>query len=227
MLRKVVVGVTVWVWVFGCASVPAALSIDDQPPVLEPISNQRVDEGRALRVTLRASDPDNDPLEITASPLPDGAALENRHDGSWAFTWTPRVDQSGTYQITFKASEQFPEEEGPLSTEKAATITVRETTLAVSGRIRNAMTKAGLDGVTVRINTASETVAEVKTDARGFYLVAGIRPGAYKVKPQYEPHETFSTAARKRKLFIFTPFIHKVTIVDHDAVHVDFTGSPS
>jgi hypothetical protein len=72
----------------------------NHPPVLQPIANQVADEGRELRITLQASDPDaGQTLKYSlGSNVPAGATI-NTNTG--VFTWTPTASQApSTNQIT-------------------------------------------------------------------------------------------------------------------------------
>jgi hypothetical protein len=79
---------------------PAAPSVNN-PPVLDPIGNQAVNEGEQLVFAVSASDSDGDALSFQAADLPTGAAFEDRGDGGFEFTWTPGFDQTGDYPVTF------------------------------------------------------------------------------------------------------------------------------
>lgn len=72
------------------------------PPVLSPIGNKTVNESSLLAFTLNATDMDNDTITYSASGLPTGASLNS---SSGAFSWTPNYSQSGTYYVTFTASD--------------------------------------------------------------------------------------------------------------------------
>jgi hypothetical protein len=74
----------------------------DQPPVFTPIGSQAVGSGQSLNFTLSASDPDNTNLTYSATSLPSGASL---NAATGAFSWTPSVSQTGTFNITFTASD--------------------------------------------------------------------------------------------------------------------------
>ncbi|HLA38462.1 MAG TPA: putative Ig domain-containing protein, partial [Candidatus Glassbacteria bacterium] len=66
------------------------------------VSNQKTDEARALNFTVKATDPDSDPLTLTAGNLPTGASF---NASSGAFSWTPTLTQSGNYTVLFTASD--------------------------------------------------------------------------------------------------------------------------
>ncbi|MDW7710942.1 MAG: Ig-like domain-containing protein, partial [Deferrisomatales bacterium] len=71
----------------------------DRPPVLAPIGNKTMPEGQLLSFTVSASDPDGDPVTLSAAPLPTGATFLGG-----TFSWTPNFTQSGSYQVTFTAT---------------------------------------------------------------------------------------------------------------------------
>ncbi len=89
----------------------------NDPPVLDPIGGQSVDEGVLLSFTVSASDPDLDPLTFSASNLPAGATFS---PSTQTFTWTPAEDQDGTHTVTFSVTD------GIDSDAETVTITVVE-----------------------------------------------------------------------------------------------------
>lgn len=66
----------------------------NRPPVLDPISNQRVNEGKTLHFTVTANDPDGDDLTFSADSLPDKASFDPE---TQEFEWTPTRHQAGEY----------------------------------------------------------------------------------------------------------------------------------
>ena len=74
----------------------------NRAPVLSTIGNQSVAEGQRLSFTVSATDPDNDSLSYSATSLPTGATFTA---STRTFSWTPGFTQSGSYQVTFKASD--------------------------------------------------------------------------------------------------------------------------
>ncbi|MDD5703088.1 MAG: putative Ig domain-containing protein, partial [Dehalococcoidales bacterium] len=88
----------------------------NQPPVLNPISNKKINEGAMLKFTISASDPDSNVLTYTASNLPAGAAFDS---ATRTFSWRPTYWQSGNYYVNFRVSD------GVLTDSKTITITVR------------------------------------------------------------------------------------------------------
>jgi hypothetical protein len=82
----------------------------NQPPILNSIGTQAVNEGSLLNFTVRATDTDGPPtLTIAATGLPLGATfggLEMGLDGTTGdFSWTPTSGQSGTYFVQFTATD--------------------------------------------------------------------------------------------------------------------------
>ena len=90
-------------------------------PLLAGIGSQSTAEGTLLTFTASATDPDSDPVTITAAPLPSGATF----DGT-TFSWTPDYDASASspYLVTFTASD------GDLTDEEIVEITVTNTNRA-------------------------------------------------------------------------------------------------
>lgn len=72
----------------------------NRAPVLEPVGNRTVAVNTQLSFTVRASDPEGDPLTFSANNLPAGATFVNQ-----VFTWTPAAGQIGSYQVTFIVSD--------------------------------------------------------------------------------------------------------------------------
>ncbi len=76
----------------------------NQPPVLAAIGAQSVTEGNPLSFTVTASDAESTPT-LSTIPMPIGAGFVDNGDGTGDFTWTPTYLQSGTYNVTFTATD--------------------------------------------------------------------------------------------------------------------------
>jgi hypothetical protein len=77
----------------------------NRPPTLQPIADQAADEGRELKITLQASDPDpGQTLKYSlGTNVPAGATI-NTNTG--VFAWTPTASQApATNQITLIATD--------------------------------------------------------------------------------------------------------------------------
>ncbi len=79
----------------------------NQAPVLAAIGPQSGSEGALLTFATSASDPDGGFPALTASSLPAGATFTDNANGTGTFNWTPTFAQSGTYNVTFFASDGF------------------------------------------------------------------------------------------------------------------------
>ena len=116
----------------------------NRPPVLNPIGNRSVDEAQLLQFIVSATDPDGQIPSLSASPLPGTASFVDHHDGTGTFSWTPTYDNSGSYPVTFTASD------GSLTDTEDITITVnnvdRPPVLAAIGA------KQVLEGVNLNFN---------------------------------------------------------------------------
>ncbi|MDW7712434.1 MAG: PKD domain-containing protein, partial [Deferrisomatales bacterium] len=135
------------------------IDVVDQPPVLDPVGNKTIAEGQLLSFTVSASDPDGDPVTITATPLPAGAAFNGT-----TFSWTPTFTQAGIYQVTFTATA------GGLTDSETITITVTNVNRApVLATIPN---QSVLEGQTVTVSLAASD-----PDGDGLRLSASGLPG--------------------------------------------------
>lgn len=85
----------------------------NRTPAMSSISDRSVDAGNTLEFGITATDPDGDSLTYSAGGMPAGANLNGPN-----FTWTPTSTQTGSYDITFTASD------GSLSASRTATIVV-------------------------------------------------------------------------------------------------------
>ena len=86
----------------AAASFAVVVRAANAGPQLAPVGNRSGAEGQVLAFALRASDADYDPLTFTMTGAPDGAVLD---PVTGAFSWTPLGNQSGSYSITFRASD--------------------------------------------------------------------------------------------------------------------------
>jgi hypothetical protein len=87
------------------------------PPVLVPLEDQAVDEGKKVQFTVSASDPNGDTVTVTAVNIPEGASFDT---ASGVFTWEPGYTDAGVYTTDFEASD------GNLVSEMQVKITVRD-----------------------------------------------------------------------------------------------------
>lgn len=90
--------------------------MDNYPPIFTTnIGTVNGQEGTAVNCSAAATDADEDAIVYSSSALPAGASF-NAQTG--AFSWTPSYTQSGTYSVTFYASD------GKIVVGQTATISV-------------------------------------------------------------------------------------------------------
>ncbi len=105
---------------YGTALYPTMIP-GNRAPILYPIANRGLFEGRFLSFQIFATDPDGNKLKYTAENLPVGATFSGQ-----TFSWTPDYTQAGKYNVTFRVSD------GVLQDQKTITITVVDVRLRSS-----------------------------------------------------------------------------------------------
>jgi hypothetical protein len=60
--------------------------------------------GGTLRLQITATDPQGQPVRLTADELPAGASFADNGDGTGDFSWKPGTGAQGTYRVTFSAT---------------------------------------------------------------------------------------------------------------------------
>jgi hypothetical protein len=78
----------------------------DGTPILDSIGPKGVLEGYALNFRVSAANPDGRVPALSAVNLPANAAFRDSGDGIGALSFTPSYFQSGTYFVTFRASDR-------------------------------------------------------------------------------------------------------------------------
>lgn len=93
------------VFAVGFASSYGSDGVSNQPPTLDDIPPQTVDELSALTFTTSATDPDipANTLVFSLSGGPPSGASVNPSSG--AFSWTPAEDQDGTHLLNVTVSD--------------------------------------------------------------------------------------------------------------------------
>lgn len=93
--------------IFACTIIlvtglcPLAYAANHAPAIL-PIGSQEVIIGNTLTFTATASDPDGDNLTYSCPNLPAAATLDPL---TGSFSWTPVINQVGTYALTITATD--------------------------------------------------------------------------------------------------------------------------
>jgi hypothetical protein len=88
---------------------------------LTPSGAQTVVEGKKLTITATASDPDKNPVTLSAAPLPKGATFG---PATGVFAWTPATGSHGVYSVTFKATDKPSNGSQAKTAQQTVTITV-------------------------------------------------------------------------------------------------------
>jgi hypothetical protein len=203
-----------------CASQEFQVTVtnaQNRAPVLEPLADQRADEGRRLSFLVSARDPDGQVPTLVAHPLPRGCTFTDRKDGTGTLEWTPGADQGGVYEMAFAAGD------GEFISTRTIRITVREQNLAISGVIVDVSGGAPAAAITVHVTLHGSTVGTATTDANGAYLITNLRPETYEVKPIYQAEQGFSPTASRPKPAEFDPYKYRVTLSGEDLTDADFT----
>ncbi|MEW6050860.1 MAG: tandem-95 repeat protein [Candidatus Zixiibacteriota bacterium] len=94
------------------------LEAGNRAPIIAPVGPQSITEGLTLAFGVIASDPDGTTPVLTSSTLPRGASFVDAGNGTGSFTWSPDFVQSGTYNVSFFATD------GVLRDTEAIVITV-------------------------------------------------------------------------------------------------------
>ncbi len=87
-------------------NLPVDINIADagnQPPTVAPINPQNVAENGTLNLVVTATDPDLDPLSLTVTDAPANSNFVDNGDNTADFDFTPAFNQTGTYNVIFKA----------------------------------------------------------------------------------------------------------------------------
>ncbi len=135
-------------------------------PVLAAIGNKTVAENALLTFTISATDADGDTLTYAATGLPTGATFD---PPTRTFSWTPSYTQSGSYPVTFTATDNGTP---VLAANETITITVTN--------VNRAPVLAAIGNKTVAENALLTFVISA-TDADGdtlTYAATGLPTGA-------------------------------------------------
>lgn len=84
----------------------------NQPPELSPLFNVTVDELATVSFPVSAIDSDGPPPVLSSSTLPGSATFDDLDDdGIYTFEWITTYDDSGSYNVTFYATDaDFPDD---------------------------------------------------------------------------------------------------------------------
>ncbi len=77
----------------------------NDPPIIDSLASQQVEELELLSFTVTATDEEGEPLSMSARDLPSGATFVDQGNNSGLFSWTPAFGTVGTYPVIFRAQE--------------------------------------------------------------------------------------------------------------------------
>jgi subtilase family serine protease len=103
-----------------------------EAPLLAPVGDKVAVVGKTLRLTLRASDLDQDALAFSSDTLPAGATLTAGPGyGTAVFEWTPGAADRGAHSVRFVVTDDGNTGAGPVgSDEETISIVVRDANAA-------------------------------------------------------------------------------------------------
>ncbi len=201
-----------------CASTHMTVSVRNlnRQPKLAFIGDKRIDEKRRLAFDVQASDPDEQPLTLTTSLLPDGMTLSEAAPNHWQLAWEPAEDTAGRHEILFTVSDGNDEES------ERITIDVAEKVLTLSGKVIDDVKKP-LVGLLVHLSRADGRIYETHTAKDGTYRVVNILPGTYTVRVRFNP----SPGQPTKEKMGFSPLSHRTEVGKKDVTGVNFVGQPN
>jgi hypothetical protein len=87
-----------------------AWTVANGPPAfVNPPTSWSFDAGYRAVKSVGVSEPDGDALELTVTGLPTGFGM-NEYPGTYVASWTPELDEVGSYEASFVLSDGFAEE---------------------------------------------------------------------------------------------------------------------
>ncbi|MEE9350836.1 MAG: DUF1566 domain-containing protein [Thiotrichaceae bacterium] len=101
----------------------------NQPPVLNSIGNQTIQEGVTQVITISATDPDGDALNFSSPALPNFASLVDNGNGTATLTLTPQIGDAGSSNITITVTD-------PTNTPVSETFSV-DIAMSTSGKLND------------------------------------------------------------------------------------------
>ncbi len=84
-------------------SVTLVVSNVNRSPKLTALSNKSLERNTVLDIPLMATDPDGNPIILTATGVPSFATFNQNNDGTGSFHFAPDVGDRGDYAITVRA----------------------------------------------------------------------------------------------------------------------------
>ena len=171
--------------------VPPVLPNRSPELMLQPAeANQTIPEGGLYQLNVSATDPDRDPITLTARQLNGntisalGATWTDHGDGTGMLVWTPHSRQAGRYNLVFSATD------GTLLAQQFLRLIVQESTLAISGEVLAWNTGRPVPNIAMHLHSqpvaipgdcSTPPLQQTLTDSAGRFLFEGIASGRYRV----------------------------------------------
>ncbi len=109
--------------VYGYGKLKITPIVNNVAPILSIINNQSTPENKLFELHVTSTDPNGDSITLSLNSLPTGATFVDSGNGNGLFTWTPSFSQAGSYTLTFKAEDQF------INNQEGMVLTVRDTNM--------------------------------------------------------------------------------------------------
>ncbi len=124
------------------------------PPIFTSSPITTANEGMLYNYGVATSDPDNDPVTITAPTIPAWLSFTDNGDGTGLLAGTPSSGDVGVHNVTLRVSD------GSASTDQNFTITVGNTAPKIGANGVNSLTDTG-DGVLAEFENVSVNVTKL------------------------------------------------------------------
>ncbi len=172
---------------FASSSATVRITVEkpNLPPVLTPIGSKTVSVGDTLNFTVNATDPDNDPLTYSVSPLPlpVNASFDTN---TRVFTFTPIASQAGSFNLAFAVGDG----RGGTASETVTITVTSGLSIAITSPTNGTTVSAG--SLIVRGTVSYPNNSEVGVTVNGF--PAGVQGNAFTAWVMVTPATTSLTA---------------------------------
>jgi len=81
------------------------LNLENRPPAIVSVADTTIDEGDSLMIVVTATDPEGSDVILAATSNIGTFTFVDSGNGAGSLDWTPDYTQSGTYYVTFYATD--------------------------------------------------------------------------------------------------------------------------
>ncbi len=190
----------------------------NRSPVLEPIGNRTVNVGSALTFSVRATDPDDDPLTYSVSPLPlpTNAGFDA---SSRVFTFAPTASQVGSFILTFAVSDG----RGGSASETITITVANGLSINITSPANGATVAAGQ--LLVRGTVTNSSGGEIGVTVNGF--LAGVQADTFIAAVFVNPDTTTLSATATTISGISVNQTINITVTGSELTAGDLVDSPT